>query len=100
MRAPHRFRPVDIASLVRLVDEDYPANRIDIRILVSDPGMIVKGQEMPALPSSVFSVISQAMGREQVGITRASVVVEKSIFMDFEVDGAMVIPIEIEQVIR
>ena len=69
---------------------------MDIRVLVSDPGMIVDGQEMQALPSSVFSVISQTMGREQVGVTRATILLEKQVFMDFEVDGAVVIPIEIE----
>jgi hypothetical protein len=100
MRAPHRFRPASIESLIELIDEDYPGNRFDIRLLVSDPGIVVKGQEMAALPSSVISVLSQTMRREQMGITRASVLMEQHYFMDFEVEGAMVIPIEIERMMR
>jgi hypothetical protein len=60
----------------------------------------VKGQEMAALPSSVISVLSKTMGREQMGITRASVLMEQHFFMDFEVEGAMVIPIKIERMMR
>ena len=96
MRAPHRLRPSSIEDLVKLIDEDYPANRLDLRLLVADPGMVVSGREMPALPSSVFAVMSNAIGKEQVGITRASVMLEKQFFMDFEFQGSVVIPIKIE----
>jgi len=96
MRAPHRFRPSNIEDLVRLIDEDYPANRLDLRLLVADPGMVVGGREMPALPSSVFAVMSNAIGKEQVGITRASVMLGKQFFMDFEFQGSVVIPIKVE----
>jgi hypothetical protein len=97
MRAPLRFRPDSIEELVRLIDEDYPGNRLDVRLFVSDPGMVVSGQEMPALPSSVFSVFSNAIGREPMGVTRASMALEKQFFMDFEIDGAIIIPIQIER---
>lgn len=96
-RAPHRFRPADMAGLVELIDEDYPGNRIDVRLLVADPGMVVDGREMAALPSSVISVIAKSMDREPVGVTRASVLFEKNIFMDFEVEGAVIIPITIDR---
>lgn len=100
MRVPYRFRPANIEGLVKLIDEDYPGNRIDVRMLVSDPGMVVDGHEMPALPSSVFSVLSQAMGRERVDVTRASVLLEEQVFMEFEVEGAIIIPIEIKRTAR
>jgi hypothetical protein len=64
---------------------------------VADPGMIVDGLEMPALPSSVFSVISGAMGREPVGATRASVILEEHFFMDFKIEGSVIIPINIDR---
>lgn len=97
MRSPFRFQPNSIEKLVELVDEDYPGNRMDIRLLVADPGIVIDGEEMPALPSSVFSVISQTMGREPMGITRASVLLERHIFMDFELDGSIIIPITIDR---
>jgi hypothetical protein len=100
MRAPHRFRPSSVEKLVELIDEDYPGNRLDIRVIVSDPGMVVNGQEMPALPSSVFSVISKSIGREPIGITRASVMLEEQFFLDFAIGGAIVIPIEIDRKAR
>jgi hypothetical protein len=96
MRAPLRFQPSDVESLLALIDEDYPGNRLDVRLLVSDPGMVVEGREMPALPSSVFAVISDTIGHEPVGATRASVIMENHYFMDFEVEGAVIIPIEID----
>ncbi|MBI4833149.1 MAG: hypothetical protein HY801_16660 [Candidatus Lindowbacteria bacterium] len=97
MRAPGRFQPDGVEKLVRLVDEDYPGNRLDIRLLVADPGIVVKGQEMPALPSSVFSVISQTMGKEPIGITMSSVMLEKHIPFDFEVEGSVIVPITIDR---
>ena len=97
MRAPHRFRPSSVERLVELIDEDYPGNRLDIRVIVSDPGMVVNGQEMPALPSSVFSVMSKSIGREPIGITRASVMLEEQFFLDFAIGGAIVIPIKIDR---
>ncbi|UCD58610.1 MAG: hypothetical protein JSV16_05750, partial [Candidatus Hydrogenedentota bacterium] len=97
IRAPFRFQPTSIEKLVKLVDEDYPRNRVDIRLLVADPGIVVNGQEMPALPSSVFSVISRTVGREPIGITKASVLLEKQIHLDFEVNGAILIPITIDR---
>lgn len=97
MRAPTRFQPDEIEKLVQLVDEDYPGNRLDIRLLVTDPGIVVKGREMPALPSSVFSVISQTMGKEPMGITMSSVMLEKHITFDFEVEGSIIIPVTIDR---
>jgi hypothetical protein len=96
MRAPLRFQPSDIDGLLKLVDEDYPGNRLDVRLLVSDPGMVVDGHEMPALPSSVFAVMSNAIGREPMGVTRASVILEEHYFMDFEIKGVVIIPIKID----
>lgn len=97
MRAPTRFQPDGIEKLVQLVDEDYPGNRLDIRLLVTDPGIVVKGREMPALPSSVFSVISQTMGKEPIGITMSSVMLEKHITFDYEVEGSVIIPVAIDR---
>ncbi len=97
IRASSRFRPDSIERLVELVDEDYPGNRLDVRLLVSDPGMVVNGLEMSALPSSVFSVIASTIGREPVGITRASVLLEEQFLMDFQIEGAIIIPIRIDR---
>jgi hypothetical protein len=97
MRAPQRYNPGKFEDLLRLIDEDYPGNRLDVRLLVSDPGMVVRGREMPALPSSIFSVLSNSIGKEPVGITRASVMLKEQYFMDFEIRGAVIIPIEIDR---
>jgi hypothetical protein len=58
--------------------------------------MVVNGKEMSALPSSVFAVMSNTIGREPVGVTRASVIREEHFFMDFEIKGAVIIPIKID----
>jgi hypothetical protein len=52
---------------------------------------------MPALPSSVFSVISQTMGKEPIGITMSSVMLEKHITFDYEVEGSVIIPVAIDR---
>ena len=96
-RAPSRLQATSMEKLVKLVDEDYPGNRLDIRLLVTDPGVVVNGQEMPALHSSVLSVISNTMGKEPMGPARASVVLEKQFSLDFEVEGIVIIPITIDR---
>jgi len=96
-RAPSRLQATSIEKLVKLIDEDYPGNRLDVRILITDPGLIVDGEEMSALPSSVLSVIAQSAGKEPMGPTRSSVVLEKQFFLDFEVEGIVIIPITIDR---
>jgi len=96
-RAPSRLHATNIGKLVKLVDEDYPGNRLDIRLLVPDPGVVVNGEEMPALPSSVLSVISHTMGKEPIGPSRASVALERSFPLDFEIEGIVIIPIMIDR---
>lgn len=100
MRTPLRFRPRSIEQLIKLVDEDYPGNRLDIRLLVADPGIVVGGEELSALPSSVFSVLSQSIGKETTGITRASVLFHEHTFMDFEVGGSSILPLTIKRTIK
>ena len=96
-RAPSRLQATSIEKLVKLVDEDYPGNRLDIRLLITDPGVVVNGQEMPAPPSSVLSVISHTMGTEPMGPTRATVALEKRFPLDFEIAGIVIIPITIDR---
>jgi hypothetical protein len=97
MRSPNRFQPTSIEKLIDLVREPYPGNRIDVRLLVSDPGVVINGEEMAALPSSTFSVISQSMGKESIGVTRASVLLEKHLAVDYEVSGFVTVPITIDR---
>jgi len=97
MRAPHQFKPTSIEKLIELVAEPYPGNRIDIRLLTSDPGIVINGEEMAALPSSVFSVISQSMGKEPIGITKSSVLLEEHLDVDFEVSGFVTVPIMVSR---
>lgn len=97
MRSPHRFQPTSIEKLIELVREPYPGNRIDVRLLVSDPGVVIHGEEMSALPSSVFSVISQSMGKEPIGITKSSVLLEEHLAVGFEVSGFVTVPITINR---
>jgi hypothetical protein len=95
-RAPLLFQANGIEQLVRLVDEDFPGNRLDIKLIAADPGLVVDGEEMPAPPSAIFSVISQTMGQEALGATRSSILTTQQVFFDFEVAGSVMIPITID----
>jgi len=97
LRSPFSLQATSIKKLIELVDRDYPGNRLDIRVMVTDPGIVINGQEMAALPSSVFSVMSQTIGREPIGISRASVLLEEHIPLDFEINGSLMIPITIDR---
>ncbi len=97
MRNPHHFQPTSIEKLISLLDEAYPGNQIDVRLLSTDPGVVIDGEEMAALPSSVFSVISQSIGKEPIGITKSSVLLEDHFDVDFEVSGFVTVPIEVSK---
>jgi hypothetical protein len=97
MRSPYHFQPTSAAKLVELVSEDYPGNRMDVRVLVTDPGIVIRGEEMQAIPSSVFSVISQTVGKEAIGITRSSVLLQDHVPLDFAIEGSITIPITIDR---
>jgi hypothetical protein len=97
MRSPNKFQPTNIDQLIDMVNESYPGNRIDVRLLVTDPGVVINGEEMAALPSSIFSVISQSMGKEPIGITRSSVLTEQHVTVGYETSGFVTVPITISR---
>ncbi len=97
MRSPFHFQPTSAKKLVQLVSEDYPGNQIDIRMLVADPGVVIRGEEMQALPSSILSVISETMGKEAIGVTKSSIMLQDHVTMDFAVEGSITVPITIDR---
>jgi len=95
MRNPYSLRPTSIEHLLELINEPYPGNRIDIRLLITDPGVVINGEEMAALPSSIFSVLSQTIGKEPIGITRSSILLEEHVTTDYEISGFVTVPITV-----
>jgi hypothetical protein len=84
---PHRFRPEEAGQLIALLNNQRTNNRIYIRLYQSNPGGVVKGTEMPALPPSVLSIMNSERINGSFTPIGEEVLVERSIETDYVVAG-------------
>lgn len=56
---PHRFRPEDVAGVLDFFRRPRPTTDIFFRLSRQQPGLAVKGRELPELPASVISVLGK-----------------------------------------
>jgi hypothetical protein len=72
--APVRFRPEDVASLLAYLRHEERRDQLFIRIDEPGAGLAIGHDELPNLPPSMRSVLSESAGRQVTGITQPLVV--------------------------
>ncbi len=70
---PGRFRARDLESLVRLLREERPRDRLYVRLERPGQGLTIEGRELPNLPDSMRSILSGAARAEVLPVRAARV---------------------------
>ncbi len=95
--SPQKFRPQNFSHLLRLLNDRRKNNFVFFQILLPDDGISIDGDELPALPPSVLSVIKSQKSSGSIVATRDRVLLEESIETNYSVSGGRTVGLKIEQ---
>lgn len=90
-RAPQRYTPRNVEQLLRLLQEEEPNDRLIVEIVLPKPGLTVSGEEMPNLPISMLYVMNPSIQAGEVGLTKGTVLLKKSMETGFVLSGSAVL---------
>lgn len=74
-------------DLLRVLRQNWSANRAYISMVDKDSGVNVSGSEMPRLPASVLGVIQDTVNADFVDAVKGNFVVDADVKTDYEVKG-------------
>lgn len=95
MRQP--FVPRDLEQLVRAVNSLRRHDRLYVRLLRPEPGVILGGEYLQSLPPSVLAVLGGREGAGSVVPIRTSTAWETELFLDEAVSGSRVLALTVER---
>jgi hypothetical protein len=95
--APRKYKPQNFRELVDLLNERRRNDRLYIQVQELDRGALVDGQELPALPPSVLSVMNSNKTAGSVTSLRYRLVGEKAIPVDYAVSGLRTIRLKVKK---
>ena len=84
-----------VAQIVRALNEARRNNRLYIRLLSPNAGAVVSGEQMPALPPSVLSVLETERSGGQFAPLRNATLGEWDIPTGYAVSGARFLTVSI-----
>jgi len=88
--APHRYVPRSLEQVVDLLREQAPARRLYIRMRLPDRGAVIRGVELPSLPSSLLPVVASP---KTTGVTSTRRSVKAHVDTAFVVSGSHTLPV-------
>ncbi len=94
--APRKYQPQNFREVVDLLNNRRRNDRLYIQVQELDRGALVDGQELPALPPSVLSVMNSNKTAGSVTTLRYRLVSEKAIPMKFAVSGLRTIRLRVK----
>lgn len=89
--------PQNFQQLANLLDQKPKNNEIIICLCSQEKGMVIKGNEFPALPTSVFSFISPVNTTGEVAWTKKIILVKKIISTDYIISGEKSLFVELQK---
>jgi len=96
-RAPMRARVTDLAQLIKLIQEDESNNNIIIELFSPKAGVIIRGEELPALPCTAFSVMNSSKQVGTTGPTFGTTFLKQRINTDYVISGNVSLPLTIDR---
>jgi hypothetical protein len=91
------FNPKDLDQLIRAINGLRRSNRIYARLMRPGDGAVVSGEYLPALPSSVMSVLGAAEQGSAVVPIRTAVVADAEVGTDYAVSGSRILSLAVER---
>jgi len=99
-RAPMRFSPTNLDQLIELLGSMPSANEMVIDAFLRKPGVVIKGREMPSIPSSVLSVLYGSGQSGEISMTQGISISRIRLKMPFRIIGARMILVNISRMAR
>ena len=90
------LQPQSVTQMIRVLNDTRRSNRIYVRLLTGNPGAVINGEAMTALPPSVLSVLESGSNGGSYTPIRSAPVGEWELPMDSAVTGSRVLAIEVE----
>jgi hypothetical protein len=91
------FNPKDLDQLIRAINGLRRSNRIYVRLMRAGDGAVVAGEYLPALPSSVMSVLGTAEQGNAVVPIRTATVADAELATDYAVSGSRLLSLAVER---
>jgi hypothetical protein len=91
------FNPKNLDQLIRAINGLRRSNRIYVRLMRPGDGAVVAGEYLPALPSSVMSVLGTAEQGNAVVPIRTATVADSEITTDYAVSGSRLLSLTVER---
>jgi len=94
--SPQKFRPKSFQQLTELLKTRRKNNFLFFQIRMRDKGVLVAGEELPALPPSILSVMNTQRASGNLSNLRDRVLFETSVEVDYSVSGGKTVLINVE----
>jgi SpoIVB peptidase S55 len=91
------FNPKDLDQLIRAINGLRRSNRVYVRLMRAGDGAVVAGEYLPALPSSVMSVLGTAEQGNAVVPIRTATVADAEITTEYAVSGSRLLSLAVER---
>ena len=82
-KAPHKLKPGDLNQLIKLIEGQDRNTEVIIRLILPKRGAVIAGEELPALPGSVLTVMGASPEVGLGGVTEATNLIEKKLPLDW-----------------
>jgi hypothetical protein len=86
-RNPGGERVIDYESLLRVIQRNFPRNKVYVTLQDRDTGVAVKGSELPKLPSSIIETIRSTTEAPYVSSVSGNMLLDVDYATNFEVSG-------------
>ena len=86
----------DVGQLVKAFNNARKNNRLYVRLISSEPGAVVAGETLSALPASVLAVFDADRSSASVGPLRSATLGEWAIPTDYAVSGVRVLQVPLD----
>ena len=93
---PQAQQPQGVQQMLRAINKARKNNRLYVRLLSQDAGVVVSGETLPALPPSVLAVIEADRNGGQIAPLGSATLGEWDIATDYAVSGARFLSISVD----
>jgi hypothetical protein len=89
-------QPESVAQMIRTLNTTRRNNRLYIRLVADEPGAVVQGETLPALPPSVLAVLEAERNGGSFASLRNAVLGEWELASDKAVSGSRVLTVRLD----
>ncbi len=86
-----KYTPVSFEHLMTILKSSYRNDELVVQVRARDRGVIIAGEEMPAVPPSVYSVLTSRSSKGNMATTRDRVLFERATRLPMMIEGVQIV---------